>query len=158
MIKKTYTIHHSYPPNEVKLSPQMEEEKKYLVPENQREFWGKEILDANNFIDKNLAIERVRVYTAEKKLLGEKEFKLDENLKEILKTDREYMLLMEVPHHLAYLVPPKPKPMTGANDNWCPAVRSQKHSYGQYYKVGNSWHGPVWAADCTQCHYHYCDH
>lgn len=53
---------------------------------------------------------------------------------------------------------PQPKVMDGANYDWCPALRSKKHAYGQWHRVGNSWHGPVSSRECTQCHYQCCDH
>jgi hypothetical protein len=134
----------------------------YIIPDEQKDFWGSELLNPKQQVEITAAQAHIKAYTDTHKLRGEKEFRLDDTLRRILKTERQYMLLSEVPAQLAYLLPPrppqKPSAMVGARDRWCPATATENHAYGQFYSVGNSWHGPVWAADCTKCNYHYCDH
>jgi len=127
---------------------------RYIIPDEQKDFWGSELLNTDKSVEVEAAHAHIKTYTDIHGLRGELEFRLDDTLKRILKTDRNYMLLSLVPTHLSYL---RLKPMEGARDNWCPAAKGKKHSYGKEYSVGNSWHGPVWAADCTQCGYHFCD-
>jgi len=129
----------------------------YLIPEDQFDFWGEENI-RNGKLSHEYAIERITNYTKERRLLGEKEFRIDEQLKGILNTDRKYMLLSEIPENLKHLLPPLPKAQSGARDNWCPALRSEKHEYGQFTIAGYSWHGPIWTATCIRCNYNHSDH
>lgn len=133
----------------------------YIIPDEQKGFWGSELLNAKQQVPIAPAQAHIKAYTDMHNLRGEQEFRLDVVLQGILKTERKFMLLSEVPQYLAYLLPPpppKPTIMEGAKDRWCPATKSESHAYDGWYSVGNSWHGPVWAADCSKCGYHYCDH
>lgn len=130
----------------------------YLIPEDQKEFWGTEFLNFEGALTHEMAVQRIRAYTDVQKLRGDQEFKLDSKLKEILKTDREYMLLCEIKGYLKHMTTLPLKTMDGAKEKWCPATGKEQHAYGKTYHVGNSWHGPVWGANCTKCGYRYTDH
>lgn len=131
----------------------------YTIPDEQKDFWGSELLNVKQQVDISGAQERIKAYTDAHKLRGEKEFRLDDVLQRILKTERKFMLLSEIPDHLAYLMaPPRPKTrVRPARDDWCPATQSDTHEYGKAYKLGNAYSGPVYGKDCIKCEYHYID-
>ncbi len=72
----------------------------YIFPVEQKEFWGTESMNRNGAIVAPVAYERIKTYTKTQKLLGEQEFRLDETLKKILRTPRDFMLLSELPKYL----------------------------------------------------------
>lgn len=72
----------------------------YIFPVEQKEFWGTESMNRTGTIAAPVAYERIKTYTRTQKLLGEQEFRLDESLKKILSTTRDYMLLSELPKYL----------------------------------------------------------
>ena len=57
--------------------------------------------------------------------------------------------------------PPPPTTPTAAyskkpTDSFCP--KGEKHMYSEPIICGYSWHGPVRAANCINCGYHWTDH
>lgn len=52
--------------------------------------------------------------------------------------------------------PPGPKPQRVPTDTFCP--KGEKHMYSEPTICGYSWHGPVRAANCINCGYHWTDH
>ena len=89
-------------------------------------------------------------------------YNVTENRKKMITTLRDLFdqTLKRIQTDPAYQtsVPPVSAPLPNATDTFCPATGAARHNYGKSYQAGNSWHGPVWAADCADCKYHYCDH
>lgn len=125
----------------------------YIIPDEQKDFWGSELLNAKQQVPIAAAHARIKTYADAHNLRGDQEFQLDAMLQRILKTERKFMLLSEVPTHLAYLLPPQP-----SSDHWCAATNSKAHTWDEWKAVGQHACGPVWAANCTGCGYRYIDH
>lgn len=59
------------------------------------------------------------------------------------------------------LAEPEPEPLfpwSGSRHDWCAKTADHKHVNGPAEAIGNSWHGPVWTWECTECHYRFSDH
>lgn len=89
----------------------------YIFPAEQKEFWGTESMNHNGSIVASVAYERIKTYTKTQKLLGEQEFRLDETLKKLLLTTRDFMLLSELPKYLT----PYMTPLNSDVKRFCPS-------------------------------------
>ncbi len=118
----------------------------YTVPKEDRMFWGAEFMNANGVIIKSIAQYRLELHIKQNGLKTERGFNTDEELCQILKTDKSHLTMDEALSLLGFDSTPSESSVSNI------LAIKEVSNVGQSWKTSNH-EETHWATTCQNCGY-----
>jgi hypothetical protein len=124
----------------------------YIVPKEDKMFWGSEFMNAKGIVMKEIAQYRLELHIKQHGLATDRGFKTDDELRQILKTDKGHLTMAEALTLLGFDVVP-PGPIVTIYSRTCP-VKKEEHNFGRSWRVYDELHDRrLYTATCQDCGY-----
>ncbi len=124
----------------------------YIVPKEDKMFWGAEFMNAKGVVMKEIAQYRLELHIKQHGLSTDRGFKTDDELRHILKTDKGHLTMPEALTLLGFDVTPS-GPIVTIYSRTCP-ITTEEHNFGRSWQVYDEVLGHrLYTATCQNCGY-----
>ncbi len=121
----------------------------YIVPKEDKIFWGAEFMNAKGVVMKEIAQYRLELHIKQYGLATDRGFKTDDELRQILKTDKGHLTMPEALTLLGFDIT-QPGPVYSRS---CPMVNGEHNFEGTWNVYEKQYDRYLWTATCKDCSY-----